>query len=90
MCGSSWAFSATGALEGLSKIAYGTLQSFSEQQLLDCSSKYGNMGCNGGFMVNSFNYVKDNGIVTEEEYPYTGVQGRCKISSGPFKVSGFS
>ena len=36
-CAASWAFSTTGALEALSKISKGDLQSFSEQQLIDCS-----------------------------------------------------
>jgi len=89
-CGSCWAFSATGGLEGLSKIAYGTLQSFSEQQLVDCSGSYGNQACNGGLMDNAFKYVKDHGIVTEDQYPYKAVKQACSKNEGPFKISGFT
>jgi C1A family cysteine protease len=79
-CGSCWAFSTTGSLEGAYAIKNKVLKSFSEQQLVDCSSSFGNEGCNGGLMDNAFNYVQKFGICPEWKYPYKAVDGKCNIS----------
>jgi cathepsin L len=77
-CGSCWAFSTTGSVEGAWFLAGHTLVSLSEQQLVDCSRAEGNMGCNGGLMDDGFKYIIANkGITTEANYAYTAKDGVC-------------
>jgi C1A family cysteine protease len=70
-CGSCWSFSTTGALEGAHFVATGELVSLSEQQLMDCSWRFGNLSCGGGLMDSAFNYAKTTPITLEANYPYT-------------------
>ena len=71
-CGSCWAFSAVASMEGAYFQKTGKLVSFSEQQLVDCSTSFGNQGCNGGWMDNGFNYAEANFMETEADYAYVG------------------
>jgi len=86
-CGSCWAFSATGNMEGQWFLSGKTLTSLSEQNLVDCDHECldandCDQGCDGGLQPNAYNYViKNNGIDTEASYTYEGVDGTCRFKS---------
>merc|ERR1711907_196423 len=77
-CGSCWAFSTTGGLEGAWQIATGKLTSMSEQQFVDCDTS--SMGCNGGNMNTAFTWAEKQNVATESSYAYTARDGTCKSS----------
>lgn len=74
-CGSCWAFSAVGALEGQYRRATGELAELSPQNLLDCSSQWDS--CRAGWPFHAFQYVMRSGISLETSYRYRGVKGPC-------------
>ncbi|KAI6703612.1 hypothetical protein NL676_012748 [Syzygium grande] len=87
-CGSCWAFSSTGAMEGINALVTGDLVSLSEQELVSCDTT--NDGCDGGYMDYAFEWVINNGgIDSEADYPYTstdGETGTCDTSKEENKV----
>jgi len=77
-CGACWAFSAVGALESLYAIKTSNLNSFSEQQLIDCDEE--NYGCGGGLIHKAFEYTAKNGLENQKDYPYIAHDQKCRYN----------
>ncbi|XP_057653832.1 procathepsin L-like [Diorhabda carinulata] len=84
LCGSCWIFSGIGVLEGYNFRKTGELISLSEQNVVDCFS---NTSCLGGFPGDTLTYVQENGVSTENEYPYRDKQMSCKPSTEKIKIN---
>jgi hypothetical protein len=80
-CGGCWAFATVENLQSVTALNTGSLPAYSMQQLIDCSSSFGNLGCNGGVVQWAFDYVIQNGIELYATYPFTGKQGTCKYNA---------
>ncbi|CAD7088593.1 unnamed protein product [Hermetia illucens] len=89
-CGSCWAFSAVGSLEGQLYAATKKLVALSEQELVDCSKT--NEGCDGGAVGFAFEDLETlGGIASEESYPYRGTDDTCTLKKDMIvaEVTGF-
>ena len=87
-CGSCWAFSAVGSIEGAHAKKTGNLVSLSEQNLVDCAQQFGCDGCEGGWMNAAMEYVHYNGgLDDEQDYPYNAEDGTCHYAKNESAAS---
>ncbi|XP_033634196.1 cathepsin L-like [Asterias rubens] len=84
-CGSCWAFSTTGNIEGQWMIKKKHLLSLSEQQLVDCDKL--DSGCEGGLPSNAYeSIISMGGLEPESQYKYKGVDEKCELDKADIKV----
>jgi len=87
-CGSCWAFAVIGAVESIYKIERknpSVQPNLSEQDLVSCS---GAGSCKGGYPSMAADFIKREGVVTEDCFPYTAKDVSCnRCSDWQFKLA---
>lgn len=82
-CGSCWAFSAIGNIEGQLFVKTGHLRSLSVQEILDCDRI--DHGCAGGSPPQAFKAaIELGGLELDADYSYVGYEGQCRADPSRF------
>lgn len=98
-CGSCWTFSTVASLESAYAKLTENLESFSEQDLVDCVKNFQGCcnGCQGGLMDYAFGYMEQSQSGRddmESNYPYTAKDGTCEYSASKAfsgaKITGYT
>ncbi|XP_053681261.1 procathepsin L-like [Anopheles nili] len=80
-CGSCYAFSVAYAISAQLMKHIGRVELVSEQQMVDCSTVTGNLGCGGGSLRNTLKYLEQSGgVMRHVDYPYTSSWKRSSVS----------
>uniref|UniRef100_A0A182PQU1 Cathepsin propeptide inhibitor domain-containing protein n=1 Tax=Anopheles epiroticus TaxID=199890 RepID=A0A182PQU1_9DIPT len=94
-CGSCYAFSVAYAISAQLMKHIGRVELVSEQQMVDCSTANGNLGCGGGSLRNTLKYLEQaGGVMRDVDYPYTSsvsrqMDGYCpRVCVGARRESG--
>jgi len=78
-CGSCWAWTTASTLASLNAICNNLekVPEYSVQYLMDCDDI--DWGCDGGWMLDAYNWTAQNGIVHWDDYPrgYVGKKKKC-------------
>ena len=76
-CANAWLWNSIDEIQSSAYIHHGELHDLSKQQVIDCYTK--DLHCNGaGDVEGVLGYVAKHGMMSAQDYPYTGEVGTCQ------------